>query len=109
VVGITLTAFDASQGVNELPSDFSDRTNQIGNACSSMGNSRFTVVGRGGVGELLQPLLGSGAGEWHDRRDLTATGSTPFSLESFTPQILSQSQSMPWLTTFLFPTVGGCQ
>ncbi|MDB9493802.1 filamentous hemagglutinin N-terminal domain-containing protein [Spirulina subsalsa CS-330] len=109
VVGITLTAFDASQGVNELPSDFSDRTNQIGDACSSMGNSRFTVVGRGGVGELLQPLLGSGAGEWHDSRSLTTTGSTPFSLESFTPQILSQSQSMPWLTTFLFPTVRGCQ
>lgn len=63
------TNFDAAQGVNELPTDLSDRTDQIFDACSTVGNNRFTIMGRGGVGEMLQPTLGH-ADEWQDTRTI---------------------------------------
>jgi hypothetical protein len=89
--------------------DFSDRTNQIGDACSTMGNSHFTITGRGGLSETLQPLLGSGAGEWHDNRRLTVPVSTPLNLESLNAQTLPQPKPISWLTALVLPTAQRCQ
>ncbi|WP_175551031.1 filamentous hemagglutinin N-terminal domain-containing protein [Spirulina major] len=64
------TNFDAAQGVNELPTDLSDRTDQIFDACSVVGQDRFTITGRGGVSEFLQPTLNNSE-DWQDTRTIT--------------------------------------
>ncbi len=81
------TNFDAAQGVNELPTDLSDRTDQIFDSCSAVGSNRFTVTGRGGVGEFLQPTLNHSE-DWQDTRTMLPSRSTQ-------PLTLDQSKTVP--------------
>jgi large exoprotein involved in heme utilization and adhesion len=97
------TNFDAAQGVNELPTDLSDRTDQIFDSCSAVGSNRFTVTGRGGVGEFLQPTLNHSE-DWQDTRTIVVgTATQPFTLDD-------PSATMPLPPTLLSLMGGtGCK
>ncbi len=61
---------DPSQGLVQLPENFTDRTRQIASGCAATQQNRFVVSGRGGLPENPTQTL-RGQTVWTDVRDLS--------------------------------------
>ncbi|MBR8834840.1 MAG: filamentous hemagglutinin N-terminal domain-containing protein [Stigonema ocellatum SAG 48.90 = DSM 106950] len=61
---------DPSQGLVQLPENFTDRSRQIANGCGATQQNRFVVSGRGGLPENPTQTL-RGQTVWTDVRDLS--------------------------------------
>lgn len=62
---------DPSQGLVQLPENFTDRSRQIASGCAATKQNRFVVSGRGGLPENPTQTL-RGQTVWTDVRDLSA-------------------------------------
>ncbi|WP_322744330.1 S-layer family protein [Coleofasciculus sp. LEGE 07092] len=71
-VQIDIRAVDPNQGLVELPSTFTDSSNQIVAGCPADKGNSFTVTGRGGIPDNPEQYL-RGRAVWTDRRNLSAS------------------------------------
>lgn len=71
-VTITTLGFDPASGLEQLPEDVTDPTQQIAVGCATYSESRFTVTGRGGLPEDPIATI-QGQTVWRDFQDFAST------------------------------------
>ncbi|BAY70709.1 filamentous hemagglutinin N-terminal domain-containing protein [Anabaena sp. FACHB-709] len=75
-VQINNVGIDPNSGVVELPTNVSDPSQQIANACDSNQGSSFIATGRGGIPQNPMQEVRSDR-TWSDTRDISAFQNTP--------------------------------
>ncbi|NES24178.1 MAG: S-layer family protein, partial [Symploca sp. SIO3E6] len=90
MVQINDSLLDPSSGLNQLPQDVTDQTDQIVAGCTADANSQFMITGRGGLPEDPTAII-RGQTIWQDLQDFSPeatvsnSDSTSYSLVAAEP------------------------
>ncbi|WP_414621781.1 hypothetical protein [Calothrix sp. CCY 0018] len=75
-VELNTTGIDPNSGVNELPMNVIDPSNQIASGCTAQTGNKLIVTGRGGIPQNPSQKLISNS-NWYHLRDLSARRQQP--------------------------------
>ncbi|MDY7013205.1 MAG: S-layer family protein, partial [Cyanobacteriota bacterium] len=89
-VSLQTVQVDPASGLEELPQDLVDPSNQIASGCAAYAESRFAITGRGGLPEDPTAIV-QGQTVWQDLRDFSeeteVRAPEPAQLEASAPKI----------------------